>query len=100
RHLLRSTPFPYTTLFRSRADRRSSASPSRRTASGSASPDPGAAPLRPRQRAAEADGPSTRRHTFPTYTWPRRPWKLLDFFAECRSEEHTSELQSRENLVC
>src|SRR5690606_40559187 len=26
--------------------------------------------------------------------------KAIDFYRKCRSEEHTSELQSRENLVC
>src|SRR5690606_42150986 len=28
------------------------------------------------------------------------PWKRLAFLVPYRSEEHTSELQSRENLVC
>src|SRR5690606_41368626 len=53
-----STPFPYTTLFRSRRA--------------------GAAPARGRRNGAAARSPPA-------------PW---------RSEEHTSELQSREKLVC
>src|SRR5690606_12126975 len=32
--------------------------------------------------------------------WPPRPPPALDFTRRSRSEEHTSELQSRENLVC
>src|SRR5436309_8879286 len=66
----RSTLFPYTTLFRSRGSFRG----------GSGSPPHRAgSPARP-GRTARPDAP------------PRsRP---------ARSEEHTSELQSRENLVC
>src|SRR5436309_9460333 len=56
----RSTLFPYTTLFRSRAER-----------------GPGGREGRPAQ--AVRDAPAVGRR---------------------RSEEHTSELQSRENLVC
>src|SRR2546427_3098473 len=70
----RSTLFPYTTLFRSRAAGR----------------DRRAGPCRGRCRSAArwtTSGP--RALTPPT---PRtRP---------CRSEEHTSELQSQSNLVC
>src|SRR5947208_4063202 len=61
----RSTLFPYTTLFRSRAFPRSAASPTR------ASP------------ASSPAAPSSRRSS------PVR-----------RSEEHTSELQSPDHLVC
>src|SRR2546429_4495800 len=61
----RSTLFPYTTLFRSRACR--SATPSRSFRSGAAGRTGGSAP-----------------------SWYDRP----------RSEEHTSELQSRLHLVC
>src|SRR5690606_40150241 len=71
----RSTLFPYTTLFRSR--------------SGWSAPSswpPDARP-RPRVRRATPDRPP-RRHG--PAARPRR----------ARSEEHTSELQSRENLVC
>src|SRR5690606_40344375 len=77
RRTSRSTLFPYTTLFRSRPP--SACRATGRTASCRGSPrtGPGAAPPGPR--------PSTdagRRST------------------SARSEEHTSELQSRENLVC
>src|SRR5256885_12114774 len=66
----RSTLFPYTTLFRSRSDRRR-----RRTAHRC---EPGAAPR---------DGPHAAVHLV-------RPLEMN------RSEEHTSELQSPCNLVC
>src|SRR3712207_8907723 len=75
----RSTLFPYTTLFRS--------SPSSVSAAGS------------RQR---------RRHTGCVWSEGRRPpirrttdWQRGSLGAACcRSEEHTSELQSRQYLVC
>src|SRR3712207_7682793 len=69
----RSTLFPYTTLFRSRSARHHQSL--RRDG-----PDRGRA-SRSRRRGAGAD-PGRR---------PARP---------CRSEEHTSELQSRQYLVC
>src|SRR3712207_7755797 len=70
----RSTLFPYTTLFRSeRTRRRSPSEPTLPTASKNSR----AAPLSPRYRPAA----STSRLAF-------------------RSEEHTSELQSRQYLVC
>src|SRR2546421_8832448 len=72
----RSTLFPYTTLFRSRGGSASTRSTSstweRSTAAGTSSPTLDVAP---RSVAARL----TRRH---------------------RSEEHTSELQSRSDLVC
>src|SRR2546422_6339693 len=67
----RSTLFPYTTLFRSPARSRDVAAPAARRASG----PPAVAPL-----AARCRDPGLR--------LPRR------------SEEHTSELQSRLHLVC
>src|SRR3712207_8507094 len=76
----RSTLFPYTTLFRS--DRRG-----RRGASGG-DPAPPVAPHRLRLR---------RRHA-PRWR-PRRRGPMVVWKAT-RSEEHTSELQSRQYLVC
>src|SRR3712207_7298845 len=70
----RSTLFPYTTLFRSRADRRAGEKERRQ---GRLSPLRGRGP-RPRQ----------------TEEPPRR------LPEDSRSEEHTSELQSRQYLVC
>src|SRR5690606_40508194 len=75
----RSTLFPYTTLFRSSEPsgsvRRSRSTQNwRATSSGSTDRYPGAAPA-----AGRRDQAGHRR---------------------ARSEEHTSELQSRENLVC
>src|SRR3712207_8816371 len=72
-----STLFPYTTLFRSRPRRRA---PRRR-------PDP----LRQLLRPAGADG-RVRRHRLRRRGGPRGGLP--------RSEEHTSELQSRQYLVC
>src|SRR3712207_7389424 len=74
----RSTLFPYTTLFRS----------------------PGAAeglpvrPALPGAPAARADADPRRRRP------RRRPDASLGRAAVARSEEHTSELQSRQYLVC
>src|SRR3712207_8671598 len=70
----RSTLFPYTTLFRSR---------------GAARPPPARAP---RGRAAAGAAATTARRDRPS----RTPRPLLPG----RSEEHTSELQSRQYLVC
>src|SRR5690606_41273325 len=76
-----STLFPYTTLFRS-----TSGSPSRPTRSTRARS--ATTPSRDScTRASAAAGRSGRRCTSSTTRWRR-------------SEEHTSELQSRENLVC
>src|SRR5439155_27284945 len=85
----RSTLFPYTTLFRSNRSSRSRVSSipgqTRRSARG---------PIRPRSSRCKrralrgASLPATRRAR------RKRPR------AEIRSEEHTSELQSRGHLVC
>src|SRR2546422_4013638 len=73
----RSTLFPYTTLFRSRGRRR-------------------AAPGRDVARAARAGAAGARLGGDAPPPDPRRvPLRCAD-----RSEEHTSELQSRLHLVC
>src|SRR3712207_8099501 len=79
----RSTLFPYTTLFRSSSRRaeRAPAAPARRRRterSGDRTPTPDTPHARTRP-------PVDRVHPSPR---------------ECRSEEHTSELQSRQYLVC
>src|SRR3712207_6985486 len=74
----RSTLFPYTTLFRSHA-RRAPGAP--RAAGGSTSRGP---------RADVGGGQREARHAR----------GLPDADAASRSEEHTSELQSRQYLVC
>src|SRR4051812_49667722 len=83
----RSTLFPYTTLFRSRANRdRSAAPPNRRH-------------LIPDDGDGSSLRPSRLRATVPT----RRPsrFETLRLAGECPEiEEHTSELQSHVNLVC
>src|SRR3712207_8783200 len=77
----RSTLFPYTTLFRSRGRRRSRVSEA-------------AAHLR-REGGRPREEGDARRPGSSCGGWPRcRPG------ARVRSEEHTSELQSRQYLVC
>src|SRR5690606_40549125 len=87
-----STLFPYTTLFRSRHrahparyGRRRSPPESRSSQTAPPSPPP---PAGPRRSAAA--------------TRCRRcaAWRSATGCQRPRSEEHTSELQSRENLVC
>src|SRR5256884_6691369 len=75
----RSTLFPYTTLFRSQCgkDRR------RRAAAASGAGDGAGATGTAARGARSESRPSARRTG-----------------SECRSEEHTSELQSRLHLVC
>src|SRR3712207_8812441 len=70
----RSTLFPYTTLSRSPVDRRA------------------ARPRRRRGRRRVAHPPRVARER------ARSPTRATD--SSCRSEEHTSELQSRQYLVC
>src|SRR5436309_12339769 len=69
----RSTLFPYTTLFRSR---------------------------RPRASIRGTDAPWRSATSRPRRTAHRSPPAGASRVACRRSEEHTSELQSRENLVC
>src|SRR5256884_1569073 len=83
----RSTLFPYTTLFRSRAPRTGSA------ARGEPSP----------VRTAQATGPSAATRggrSFPARQFRRAGGAAAVPPAGSRSEEHTSELQSRLHLVC
>src|SRR3712207_8692449 len=83
----RSTLFPYTTLFRSVAAR-------------VRQPDHlGAAGLRLHQEGGEVGGPGEGR----AHRAQHPPARRLDEAARVplqRSEEHTSELQSRQYLVC
>src|SRR3989442_10825806 len=77
----RSTLFPYTTLFRSGALLKLVPTPK---------------PSTPAPRRAGIDFSSTEPDTkILTSLWPRRSSSHKD-----RSEEHTSELQSRPHLVC
>src|SRR5258707_6659014 len=78
----RSTLFPYTTLFRSV----SATVPC----------------LRRRHRHVRLGGrhPGRRRVKGGTTTHPRAPYRRHVAFVLRRSEEHTSELQSRQYLVC
>src|SRR5690606_42027649 len=81
-----STLFPYTTLFRSPTASRC------RCASCSTACWP--PPARRRSHAASPSGPPTA-----SARWPNGCGRCCACPAS-RSEEHTSELQSRENLVC
>src|SRR2546422_6676493 len=81
----RSTLFPYTTLFRSRSARRSDL---RRPRQG---------PGRALRRSGLGFGRG-RRHLF-AVSIVGRPW-ARHAWTHFRSEEHTSELQSRLHLVC
>src|SRR5690606_41096658 len=82
-----STLFPYTTLFRSRL--RALLGPD--GAAANASPSPG----------VSADAQAGARHRTLRPHCPHAAGSFVSR-ADCRqrSEEHTSELQSRENLVC
>src|SRR5204863_7701574 len=84
-----STLFPYTTLFRSRPAAASSpAWPGGPPRTPGAPAPSAAAPARPAPRPTAAVAARRRARTPP----PPDP--------ACRSEEHTSELQSRRDLVC
>src|SRR3712207_9315733 len=94
----RSTLFPYTTLFRSRGRRRADGSHGRSPEGGTGRGDlpegerpPPAPPLR---RLAGAPPPDVG----PLLLSPGRPCARPQ--GPLRSEEHTSELQSRQYLVC
>src|SRR5690606_40924712 len=94
---LRSTLFPYTTLFRS-------ISPSGEfLAVGHATGDPPFGFPPGRQVTILQVQPDATIDIYGTYQVPESPLGMLwmnDEFLAVRSEEHTSELQSRENLVC
>src|SRR5438132_10530767 len=74
-----STLFPYTTLFRSCASRRTSAA-------------------RPRRFAIRTAAPST--STRSSWSAATADRVAADHELRVRSEEHTSELQSHSDLVC
>src|SRR3712207_7147724 len=91
----RSTLFPYTTLFRSRRDPRARRAPpgarlrDAATLLGGQAPSRVGSAWRPRLRANFARGIVVREAEALTSSRGRK-----------RSEEHTSELQSRQYLVC
>src|SRR5690606_41827357 len=89
---LRSTLFPYTTLFRSWRHLSANSLTHRQA--------PGTCPRSPRRETLVSPG-----HQYPGAPWRelrscRRSPDLGRHRRTPRSEEHTSELQSRENLVC
>src|SRR2546430_9400692 len=85
----RSTLFPYTTLFRSRADA-AAARPNPGRADGAVEPGRGLRGVRAAHGGPAPRGLSRRAPGRPERSPARRH----------RSEEHTSELQSQSNLVC
>src|SRR5690606_41231112 len=86
-----SSLFPYTTLFRSVA---AAAVPRRAHRTGAA--EIAQRVMTPAIRIEELT------KDYAVGFWRRRPYRALDHLSLeiPRSEEHTSELQSRENLVC
>src|SRR2546428_6650231 len=84
----KSTLFPYTTLFRSRGSRRNRSRPG--LIRGPASPSSARPPRLGRRDPAAGRGTGGRKGLFEGLA---PPFGL-------RSEEHTSELQSRSDLVC
>src|SRR5690606_39667504 len=87
------TPFPYTTLFRSRGGdglHRAAAAVPRRARQGGA--------LCVQRRGAGTDRPAALAER--QGRGPQPEHSALQGVGRDRSEEHTSELQSRENLVC
>src|SRR2546429_3322286 len=90
----RSTLFPYTTLFRSDPAGRCKGNRSRDTA-----PVAGHPPLQlPRSGLPEAEFMDPARHEPAVVDAERH--RVHSIFFDERSEEHTSELQSRLHLVC
>src|SRR3712207_7866982 len=85
----RSTLFPYTTLFRSTDVFKQLSGP--RAAHGEASPE---------RRSAQPPGSVQWRHFQPDPRQSARIGPPECFWGCLRSEEHTSELQSRQYLVC
>src|SRR3712207_7089590 len=93
----RSTLFPYTTLFRSRAQKRERARLQNRLCRRSIMQE--CTPM----RCKCAVFPGSLAHAFCSVN--KQPSAILaveapDYVAHARSEEHTSELQSRQYLVC
>src|SRR5690606_41816326 len=82
--------FPYTTLFRSASP------PSSTNASPPTAPGPSSNRSASRTAAERRTAVTSRRHT---PAEPPAQWRIVCLVG-VRSEEHTSELQSRENLVC
>src|SRR3712207_9319258 len=94
----RSTLFPYTTLFRSRGTGRPLGGHAVGVEAGPRGRRRGAGtPERPRDIAPPVSRTRTPRHIAlpPRLEGPRPPQAI-----DARSEEHTSELQSRQYLVC
>src|SRR3712207_8347396 len=80
----RSTLFPYTTLFRSKTEAPSSAPPAAKYERSTLTPERAERYLKRLVELMESE----------------RPYVDGDLSLQKRSEEHTSELQSRQYLVC
>src|SRR5690606_41522077 len=95
-----NTLFPYATLFRSADEKRAVLRAMDHLDVGDAALDLVGDALRGNdtRHIAAALGPYAARH-LDAHTWRHGVLKCL-FTGVPRSEEHTSELQSRENLVC
>src|SRR3712207_9578455 len=94
----RSTLFPYTTLFRSLGSGRSVLHPRTRCRFLNDPPQPdGRSPQGPAEERRHED--TAKRRGNATSPLCCDAWFSLPYFLQ-RSEEHTSELQSRQYLVC
>src|SRR3712207_9417959 len=94
----RSTLFPYTTLFRSRPERQAQRNAALLGQFEKLFPNAERAPVEEGLRGPRPR-PAIRRSAAPCRTVLVPPNNRLDRLAQ-RSEEHTSELQSRQYLVC
>src|SRR5690606_42073025 len=96
----RPTVFPYTTLFRSVSALLwlSALTPCRKEHAWPETCCP--SPTAPAPTTHTPDSLSWTTPTSPSTTSKPSPRSAGTSATECRSEEHTSELQSRENLVC
>src|SRR5207302_6989097 len=90
----RAPLFPYTTLFRSVAERKVTPARQTNTAPSSGGADRNTTPV---SATPAADGQSVRGENAGGHG---EKVSKKERAAGARSEEHTSELQSRENLVC
>src|SRR5690606_40902168 len=90
----RSTPFPYTTLFRSAREERATSVPLQPALALEIQVRGDARSDHQRDRPRVARQPVKLRHVVEVHSVDAGDQRRR------RSEEHTSELQSRENLVC
>src|SRR2546430_9410503 len=89
----RSTLFPYTTLFRSNAERSN-------LHNSISDCHAGWKPCALEELGSRDRQSGSRPARLSREPWRKRGWVIRVGRNSCRSEEHTSELQSQSNLVC